>query len=235
MLTPSKNNWLFFNPSECILCKGKCESSRRICSRCITDLPWLQYSCQVCALPVQANVTICAECQRQTRDFDQIACPFSYTFPISELIPAMKYKNHSDYLSAVCQATLDFFNKQDKPNCLIPIPMHPEKLTNRQYNHAWLIARQLGKNLGIEVRSDLLIKRVNTVSQAGLHARERKRNLRNSFTCSEYLPAYIAVIDDVVTTSATATEVSRLLKRNSCQRVDIWALARTTRKPSRKR
>jgi ComF family protein len=116
----------------------------------------------------------------------------------------------------------------DRPERLIPIPLHPARLRERGFNQAALLTRQLARQLEIPWDADTLSKRRPTVDQRGLDRRTRQRNLRDSFA-SRTLPAgcHVAIVDDVITTGATCQEAARTLKQAGAGRVDVWALART--------
>jgi ComF family protein len=116
----------------------------------------------------------------------------------------------------------------DLPDLVIPVPLHPARLGERGFNQSLEIARLVTKRLELETdwRS---VKRIRpTPPQTGLSEKERRRNLRAAFSISGDLRGrHVALLDDVITTGATLSELSRLLMRQGVERVDLWALART--------
>ena len=80
-------------------------------------------------------------------------------------------------------------------------------------------------NIPVDVHS---VKRVrDTQSQTGLDKKQRKKNMRAAFEVVEPVSAqHVAVVDDVVTTTSTANELARILKRAGIRRVDVWSIAR---------
>ena len=233
MLRKHKNNCLFFKQNICLICQLKHHGASQICRACQLDLPWLEEQCLTCALPLNSVHNHCPECLRKKPDFDHVYCAFKYEFPVNALIPPGKFNNRTDYLLALNQLALQTVSLTVKPDCLIPVPMHPKKLLRREYNHAWLLAKDISRASGIPIRSNILQKRIHTLNQSSLSAAKRRQNLRDSFQCVSPPPPHIMLVDDVVTTGTTANIISKILKQAGCKRVDIFALARTD-KPSGK-
>jgi len=106
------------------------------------------------------------------------------------------------------------------------VPLHPKKLQNRGFNQSRLITNQLAKSLKIKVLSSGIQRTKQTLAQSGLDSNERKANMRNAFAVSVKLPSHVAIIDDVVTTGMTASELTVQAKKAGAKRVDIWCVAR---------
>jgi len=118
------------------------------------------------------------------------------------------------------------------PECIVPVPLHPERMRGRGYNQALEIARAASRKLGIAMDARCCIRTAAFRPQEGLDKAERRRNVRGAFAVRRALKArHVAVLDDVVTTGSTATEISRTLLDAGVKRVDLWAVARTARKP----
>lgn len=97
----------------------------------------------------------------------------------------------------------------------------------RGYNQSQLIAQYLASQVKRPLKS-VLQKQTRTPAQKGLTRQQRQKNLQSSFACKQKVEGkHIALIDDVMTTGATAEAASHLLKRHGAKRVDIWTLART--------
>ena len=122
-----------------------------------------------------------------------------------------------------------FGNNSDLPDCLIPVPLHARRLAERGFNQAHEIAISISGILNITVLSKNAKRIITTRPQTELGAKQRKHNVRGAFALSRPVtPEYqhIAIVDDVVTTSATVAELARLLKGAGVARVDVWACAR---------
>jgi ComF family protein len=114
------------------------------------------------------------------------------------------------------------------PDLLIPVPLHRERLRERGFNQALELARPLGRRFDIPLDLHSIRRQRETAPQSGLERKARRRNLKGAFILTRELEAkHVALVDDVVTTGSTVSELARMLKRGGVQRVDIWALART--------
>jgi ComF family protein len=116
----------------------------------------------------------------------------------------------------------------DRPELIVPMPLHPARLRERGFNQALELARPLGLRLGIPVAPDL-VRRVRAGQpQSSLAKPRRRANVRGAFNVRAALDAcHVGVVDDVLTTGASADELARTLKRAGAKRVDVWVVART--------
>ena len=110
--------------------------------------------------------------------------------------------------------------------CLIPVPMHPNKLRQRGYNQALLLAKKLGRQLHIPVDNFSCAKIIDAPHQAGLTARMRAKNLQHAFRTKPLHLQHVTLIDDLITTGATANELAKTLKHAGIKRVDLWCCAK---------
>jgi ComF family protein len=128
----------------------------------------------------------------------------------------------SNLLSSRLQGTADL------PDLVIPVPLHPLRLRERGFNQSLEIARFVANKLQLETDWQSVKRIHHTPPQTDLSEKERRRNLQGAFSISGDLRGrHVALLDDVITTGATLTELSRLLMRQGVERVDLWALART--------
>lgn len=115
-----------------------------------------------------------------------------------------------------------------RPELILPVPLHVSRLRERGYNQALEIARPLAQALNRPIAMRTCERVRATSPQAGLHANARRRNVRGAFQVKRPLRVrHVAIVDDVVTTGQTATELARALRRAGAVRVDLWAVART--------
>lgn len=105
--------------------------------------------------------------------------------------------------------------------------MHRKRQRKRGFNQAADIAEALSLATDIPWSSELLRRTRATAAQSGLDRRQRLSNLKGVFEVTGEVPAHVAVVDDVVTTGATARTLATLLQQHGAQTVEIWALART--------
>ena len=119
-----------------------------------------------------------------------------------------------------------------RPDLLIPVPLSDARLAERGFNQAWEVTRRLGTSLGIPVSSRGITRVLDTPQQAQLTRAQRLANLRAAFVVPAAQQAqlrgrHLALIDDVLTTGATAEEATQALLRAGAASVALWVLART--------
>lgn len=221
------NSCLFFNQT-CFLCRRLPQRRAGLCHGCLEDLPRISPACRRCALPVEGGEQlICGRCLRKPPAFDSCSAAFAYRFPLNQLIPRIKYRRQPADLGWLADAMAVQLDRQPVPDALLPVPLAPARLRRRGYNQAQLLADRLGRRLALPVDRHSLTKPRDTRHQMELVGAERRRNLQGAFRWSG--PAYgrIALIDDVMTTGTTASEIATLLKKAGVGTVDVWVLART--------
>jgi ComF family protein len=112
---------------------------------------------------------------------------------------------------------------------LIPVPLHPRRLRERGFNQASLIARQLGRRVGRSCDDRVLVRRRDTVPQAGLSAAARRRNVAGAFGVRRrglVAGHVVTLVDDVLTTGATACACAQTLRAAGAQEVRLISVAR---------
>jgi ComF family protein len=220
--------------ARCRLCHASTPASLPLCERCHEALPHLGHACPRCALPLDEHTppdTLCGECLGDPPPFDRAQVPLRYRPPVADMISRFKYhQGLSDgHLAAQLLAR---HIKQDCSNVqmLLPMPLHPERLRQRGYNQAAELARVVSRATGIPWDTNLLKRTKIAANQREASKRERLRNVRSAFECdSKNLPSRVAIVDDVITTGATARAAAASVKRAGAEWVEIWAVARTPR------
>ncbi len=228
-------NWLK-NEHTCLICDETTESALCVCNVCETELPWLLDQCDVCALPLPMEGLICGQCQEKPPAFKQVIAPWSYSFPVDSLISRFKHQARwpLGHMLArlLAQHVQHRFDNTDltRPDCLLPVPLARKRLRERGYNQALMLARWLSQDLGIAHDEQLLLRPHETLAQQALDAKTRQRNLRGAFALcanAQVQGRHFALVDDVLTTGATAHSLSRLLISAGARQVDVYCLART--------
>ena len=172
---------------------------------------------------------ICGRCQQQPPSFDDIAAPLFYENPVDKMLCALKYRQQLSFARTAAGVITDnaLARGQKKPDLLCAVPMTRRALRRRGLNQSAFIARLVSRKLGIPVKISLLKKVRDTDQQSTLSARKRRKNLIKAFYCKQRLDGqHIALVDDILTTGATANEISKILKAAGAARVDIWVCAR---------
>ncbi|WP_455823630.1 ComF family protein [Pseudomonas graminis] len=224
------------NTHTCLICDEATENPDCVCNCCETELPWLMEQCEICALPLAMEGLICGQCQKQPPAFKQVIAPWTFSFPVDSLITRFKHQARwplGHLLGRLLGHLLRhrFENAElSRPDCLLPVPMAPKRLRKRGYNQAQMLARWLSQDLGIAFDEHLLLRPHETVAQQALDAKTRKRNLLGAFALApdaQVQGRHFALVDDVLTTGATAHSLARLLMQAGARQVDVYCLART--------
>ncbi len=213
-------------PQDCAVC-GQGSGNCLVCAACEAALPHLGGPlCPVCALPV-AESAICGACQTTPPHFDATSAAFRYAFPVEHLVQELKYRHRLPLAVWLADALARHVGSPGV-DCILPLPLSPQRMRQRGFNQAQEIARPLARRLGIPLLSGACSRVLDTAPQAGLPWKARRANIRNAFECAIDLTGKsIAVVDDVMTTGATLNEFARTLKLHGANRVENWVGART--------
>lgn len=223
------------NVQSCLLCDEPAEAEMPICVACEAEMPWLGEHCQTCALPLPTAGLTCDGCLLEPPAYEQVAVPWRYDFPVDSLITRFKHNakwpfGHllADVLSQYLQHRFD--EDLPPPDALLPVPLAAKRLRQRGFNQAAMLARWLSRQLDLPCEENVVRRIQDTSAQQDLDAKARKRNLRNAFaltTDAHVKGRHLALVDDVLTTGATAQALARLLMNAGAARVDVYCLART--------
>lgn len=176
----------------------------------------------------------CALCLAKPRAFARARAACLYDEHSRELILKLKHADRTDlsglFARWISRAAPDLLEDAD---AIVPAPMHPLRLLRRRYNQAAEIARPLARAAGRPYLADALVRRRDTQSQGGKSAEGRRRNVAAAFVAPEKRRAQIAgrrmlLVDDVLTTGATAEGCARALLGAGASAVDLVVVARVT-------
>jgi ComF family protein len=166
--------------------------------------------------------------------YEQARAVGLYQGVLRDLIHAMKYQRIYglvEPLAELLQRQFPMYWGGCIPDALVPVPLHRSKLWAREFDQALALARELSKGIGIPVWADGLIRQWRTVSQVGLNAAERQRNVRGAFRLTEPQACAgkaLLLIDDVYTTGATLQECARTLRLAGATWIGGYTLARVS-------
>ncbi len=213
--------------------------SSRICSRCCERFAPAVPRCARCGLGLAAAAPACGECLREPPPFERSFCGADYAFPWDSLITQFKFQGQVELAGALAQRLLAVLPEAPADDSasmartlVVPVPLAPGRLAQRGYNQAWEVARRVAAARRLPSLADALLRSVDATPQAGLGRAERQRNLRAAFSIDPARRAAlqgrrVALVDDVVTTGATAREAAAALLRAGAAAVEVWAVART--------
>jgi len=218
-------------PTHCRLCGTATRRAHDLCLPCREEAPWLGNVCSRCSFPLPASCddALCGRCQKRLPAFDATTALFHYRPPVDYLIKRLKFSSElaiSPLLSGML-ATRLLARDTPLPDLLVPVPLHHSRLRERGYNQATELARGVSRKLNIKTSHRLCVRHRKTEPQSLLTHNARRLNLRDAFSVSATtIPEHVAIIDDVMTTGHTASELAQVLKRAGARKVEVWIIAR---------
>lgn len=213
----------------CFLCGARCKGSL-LCPGCAADLPRLPAErCPVCAAPAIGGA-ICGACLKHPPAYVRTVSAFRYDFPLSVLVQQLKYGGELALADWLADRLADEARDAALPDLLIPMPLHANRLKERGFNQAALLARRLGGNLNLPVALDACRRVRETRPQVELPFKERRGNLRGAFVCDVDLAGrHVALIDDVMTSGTSLDELAKVVRKAGAAEVSAWTVARALR------
>ena len=221
---------------------GREEAGRWLCSACLDSIKFIEPPfCAVCGEPYDGAMTDafrCENCADEKLAFDFAIAGTMADGVVRDLVHRFKYQRELQLravLAALLARTLEDPRIQDwrRDAVLVPVPLHPTRKREREYNQAWELCTELARNHGLR-RLDALRRLRATTPQASLSRRERQQNLRKAFDVapevlrkSMLAGRTVLLVDDVLTTGTTASECARILKKTAgVEKVVVITVAR---------
>ena len=181
--------------------------------------------CPVCALPTLNGAT-CGRCLEYVPQFDRTVAVFAYAFPLDKMVQALKFNEQLMLVHLLANKLAQ--RVEIHPDCIVAMPLHPARLRERGFNQSLELARQIARSLNIPLLNYACQRVRDTPPQSALPWKERGKNMRKAFTCTEDLSGkHVAVVDDVMTSGASVNELARALRQANAREVSAWVIART--------
>ena len=221
-------------PPACAACGDLLEEDAPFCPPCsLATEPVPLPGCPRCGEPVE-EVGPCGRCRFRPPPFRAAHAAFVHTGPLARAIHRFKYEGHSALalplaraLAAEAAPWLETLQRRGPPPSLVPIPLHRWRLIRRGYDQAALLTRGLARATGLFLQPGLLRRIRPTRRQVGLTEAERTENVHGAFAVNGPLPdAPVLLVDDVLTTGATARAASDALREAGARWVYVLTLAR---------
>ena len=223
-------------PRNCLLCRhGLKNTSDILCLRCRSAVELNKPPfCQRCSRPLAAvrEDNLCRQCRTTEYSFDSAFAAVIYNDCMQRLIHLFKYHNKgylkNFFVFLMAQAAENYHFCFQKYDLLIPVPLSRARLRERGYNQSQLLAQDLSHRHGVRMSRQNLVRIRHTPNQALLRKKERWTNIRGALrikNSAELKGKTILLLDDLLTTGATASEAARVLKKAGAASVDVLSLA----------
>lgn len=213
---------------QCYLCRLPADTDQLICRRCQTYFEENDTACHRCAMPMTTSSdTLCGQCQQASGYIDKTFAPWRYQQPLTRLIHDFKYFNALCLAPFLAQCILDKLPLSlPEIDYLVPMPIHQKRLKYRGYNQTSLLSKVLSKHTGIPLNQSLCHRIIFQAPQALLDQKDRLKNTKGAFIAKPVEQLHIVIIDDLITTGATANSLAKELKQHGARQIDLWCVAR---------
>jgi ComF family protein len=228
----------FFYPPVCQMCGTERATAAEgcVCGNCWRRVRFVQPPfCERCGLPYAGEITTvfeCGNCREMDLHFRWARAAVTAEDLVLEVIHRYKYGRalwFEPFLADLLVRQAVPILRQEKWDCLVPVPLHPVKKREREFNQAERLARRLGAAIGIPVNSRILQRVALTRTQALLTRAERAANVRGAFAAGpgcRLNGERVILLDDVLTTGATTSACAAVLREAGAGEVAVFTLAR---------
>jgi ComF family protein len=223
-------------PPQCLSCGDLVSGLGTLCAPCWESASFLSPpQCHACGLPFEHDfgaAALCGACTREPPLYARARAALAYDDISRAMILAYKHGDRTDMAPAfgrwLARAGAELLADAD---VIVPVPLHWTRLFGRRFNQTALLARQLAQASGRPVLYDGVLRTRRTRPMGQLSKSERRRNLAGAFAVK---PAHIAAIkgrrillvDDVLTSGATASNCTKVLLKAGAKAVDVLTIAR---------
>ena len=225
-------------PAVCQICAARrcTPEDGFVCQRCYERVRFIRPPfCERCGLPYPGDLTApfeCANCRELELHFHFARSAVAAKSVVLEVIHRYKYQGHlwfEPFLAGLLVRSAATALAREHWDWLVPVPLHPAKEREREFNQAARLAARLAAASGIPSNLRLLRRVKATRTQTLLSRSERAQNMHDAFVSRAGVKLHgerIVVVDDVFTTGATTSACARALRLAGASEVGVWTLAR---------
>ena len=226
----------FLYQSKCTLCGCSVNCERGVCDVCFASLTPVGEACPICAAP--SFTLSCASCQRHRPSFDRALAGYRYGGGIRYLVQQTKFRSDRYACRQLAAMSLNIITAQcgfRRPELLIPVPLHSDRLARRGFNQAHEIAIVFARHMDLPINAWCCQRAIATPPQSLLSSpTERRRNVRGAFVVLDVNAVarrHITIVDDVMTSGATVETLATTLRQAGAASIDVWVCARANMRP----
>ncbi len=225
----------FLTPPKCLSCHEALGEGASLCPDCWTKLNFIEAPvCDVLGTPFSYDPgagAISPAALAEPPPWSRARAAVAYDENSRKLVHALKYGDRMEAgIFMAAQMARGGRSLLADAHVIVPVPLHRWRLWQRRFNQAAFLAQQLSKSAGVPLEFDALRRAKYSRSQVGLKAGERRKNVSRAFTVPPEAIAIIAgrrvlLVDDVMTTGATAASCATVLKKAGAAHVDVLTFA----------
>lgn len=223
-------------PPHCAACGADTTARVHLCGKCGEDVQRIEAPfCRQCSQPFDGAITgefTCSTCSGRAFHFDCAVARHLARGVVREFIHRFKYERQfhlRHQLAEWAAAGLEDDRIRAQPfDAFVPVPLHPTRKREREFNQAEVIADLLARRADVPVRNAIERTRYTT-TQTRLDRRERMENLRGAFRVrhpTAVQDRHLILVDDVFTTGSTVEECARVLREAGAASVRALTVAR---------
>src|SRR5579885_462379 len=216
------------------------QSTHRLCPGCRANLQPLEGPvCQRCGIPIAAGtglLPVCVRCAKSPPAFGRACALFLYRTSadaqpdvLGSIIRRHKYGPNQALGAVLAELIGERLALDPDYDLIVPVPLHRRRLFRRGFNQSALLAAVLKRKLRCRLDVSTLVRVIATPSQTAQDLESRRRNVHNAFAVrypERIRGRKVLLVDDVMTTGATASECARVLREAGAAAVDVMAIAR---------
>lgn len=230
----------FFLPVHCSSCSSLLTDDpiAHFCSDCWSSISLMPDArCSRCDRPFPSSAAttyspthVCQPCAERPPSYTKAWTLYPYTPPLQDAIRLFKYQGKASLAAPLAELMIARLPPLDSIDVIIPVPLHHERLRQREFNQSLLLADHIGRCLNTPVAYTNLIRTAPTPAQTTLSRKSRLKNLRRAFAVrrsDRIVNRRILLIDDVFTTGTTVNECAKTLRRAGSADVFVLTLGRT--------
>jgi len=218
----------FMLPPRCPGCSTIVETDHRFCATCWSAMQFLgDDGCEHCGRPLGPLEGLkCASCLADPPAYDAVIAAVAYGPVSSRIVLRLKYARRPG-LARTIAAILARRLPLEARALLVPVPLHRWRLWSRGFNQSLAIGKALSRATALACDGTLLARKRATPSLRGLNPSQRRRAVKGVFSSKRRLDGeHVLLVDDVLTTGATANACAKALKRAGASRVTLVCWAR---------
>jgi len=230
-------HWIY--PMDCAACGApvKDRSLSSFCRPCWRSIrPIAGPICPHCGRPlasplalVHSPTHVCGACRERPPHFDRALSPYRYEGVLDQAIRLFKYRGRTALARPLADLALAWIDRIPVADIVIPVPLHPSRLREREFNQSLLLADRIAQHLELPLSFHDLQRVRPTRPQTELDRQERARNVQRAFAvrpAADLNGRRVLLVDDVLTTGATVEACAVALRKAGAEAVSVLTVAR---------